>query len=212
MEPGENSLLEVILWSVIAFLSSAVPWSIIIGRLSGFADIRAVGDHNPGAFNVLRAAGAKWFIPAVLLDALKAAIPAGLAWYVFRLNGWDIIPISLASVAGHAFSPFLRFRGGKAVASTFGLWAGLTLGVGPTLMGLVLPIMYSVVVVSGWAVILTILAWGGFVVWYYGAAYPPLIGVWIANLALLIWTHRSDLQQLPGIRPWVLRMIRRDRL
>jgi glycerol-3-phosphate acyltransferase PlsY len=211
MEPGENDMLDVIWGTAIAFLSSAIPWSILIGRLANQTDIRAVGDHNPGAFNVLRAAGAKWFIPAVLLDALKAAIPVGLAWYVFKLNGWGIIPIALASVAGHAFSPFLRFRGGKAVASTFGLWAGLTLGVGPTLMGLVLLIMYNVVVVSGWAVILTMLAWGGFVVWYYGAAYPPLIGVWIANLALLIWTHRSDLRQLPGIRPRLLRLVKRDR-
>ena len=201
-------MLDVILWSAIAFLSSAIPWSLLIGRLANQADIRAVGDHNPGAFNVLRAAGAKWFIPAVLLDALKAAIPVGLAWYVFRLNGWGIIPISLASVAGHAFSPFLRFRGGKAVASTFGLWTGLTLGVGPTLMGLVLLVMYNTVAISGWAVILMMLAWGGFVAWYYGLAHLPFLGVWAVNLALLIWTHRGDLRQPPGIHPRLLRLVK----
>ena len=203
--------LSITLWAAVAFLSSAVPWSIIIGRLSGRDDIRAVGDHNPGAFNVLRAAGPAWFLLAVLLDGFKAAIPVGLAWYAFRINSWAIVPIALASVVGHAFSPLLRFRGGKAVASTFGLWTGLTLGVGPTLMGLLLLLMYNVVAVSGWAIVLVMLSWGGFVVWYYGPVHPPFVGVWAANLALLLWTHRSDLRQLPGLHPRLLRLLKRGR-
>ncbi|MBN1313307.1 MAG: glycerol-3-phosphate acyltransferase [Anaerolineae bacterium] len=204
-------LLNIILWSTLAFLSSAVPWSVIVGRLSSQADIRVVGDHNPGAFNVLRAAGPMWFILAVLLDGFKAAIPVGLAWYVFGVANWGIVPIGFASVAGHVFSPFLHFRGGKAVASTFGLWAGLTLGVGPTLLGLLLLLMYNVVAVSGWAVLLTMLSWGGFVVWYYGPVHPPFVGAWLANLALLIWTHRSDLCRPPGLHSRVLHLLKRDR-
>ena len=203
-------MLDIILWSAIAFLSSVVPWSILVGHLANQADIRAVGDHNPGAFNVLRAAGAKWFIPAVLLDGFKATIPVGLVWHIFRINDWGIVPVSPASVAGHTFSPFLCFRGGKAIPSTFGLWAGLTLGVGPTLMDLVLLVMYNTVVVSGWAVILMMLAWGGFVAWYYGPAHPTFIGAWVANLALLIWTHRGDLRRPPGINPRPPRLLKRE--
>lgn len=145
----------------------------------------------------------------MLLDGFKAAIPVGLAWFSYGLHGWAIVPVALAPVFGHAYSPWLRGRGGKAVASTFGLWTGLTLGAGPIILGLLLGLMYAVFTISGWAVLLAMLAFGGFIIFYYGPTYPEFILVWLGNLLLLIVKHREDLARLPGIRPGLLSRLRR---
>jgi glycerol-3-phosphate acyltransferase PlsY len=143
------------------------------------------------------------------LDGLKGAIPVGLAWFFFRVDGWGILPVALAPVFGHAYSPWLRWRGGKAVATTFGVWTGLTVGVGPTVLGLLLGVMFAVFTISGWAVLLAMFSFGLFVISYYGSSHPEFIGVWLGNLLLLVVKHRGELAHLPGLRPGVLKLLRR---
>jgi len=199
--------MDTILWTLIAFLSGSIPFSVIVGRLSANVDIRKYGDHNPGATNVLRATGWGWFAVAGLLDYLKAAIPVSIPWFWLGIGGWRIIPIALAPLLGHAYSPWLRFRGGKAVATTFGVWTGLTLGAGPIMLGLLLPLAFAVVLVSGWAVVFAMLGLGGFVWRQYSANNPALMAVWLGNLVLLVWKYRQELSQPPGIRPWLMRLV-----
>ncbi len=201
--------MAALAWTLAGFFSGSIPFSVIVGRLAARTDIRQVGDRNPGATNVLRASNWRWFAVALLLDALKAAVPVGLAWYVSGLRGWPIVPVALAPLLGHAYSPWLRFRGGKALASTFGMWAGLTLGAGPIVLGLLTPLMFGVLPVSGWAVVFALLSFGGFVVPYYGGQHPEFTAIWLANLALVAWKYRADLRQPPGIRAWLLRLIGR---
>ncbi|MBN1665539.1 MAG: glycerol-3-phosphate acyltransferase [Anaerolineales bacterium] len=201
--------MNILLWSLIGFLSGAVPYSLLIGRLAGAGDIRRQADHNPGAFNVLRATNWRWFTLAMLLDGFKGAIPVGLAWFGGQVAGWGILPVALAPLLGHAYSPFLKGQGGKAVATTFGIWAGLTTGVVPTVLGLLLGWMYAVVTVSGWAMLLAFGLAGIFINIYYGPAYPQLIGVWLLNLLLIAWRHRADLQQRPALRSWLLNLFHR---
>ena len=201
--------MDVIVWTLVGFLCGSVPFSLLLGRLAGRGDIRGYGDHNPGAANVLRAAGWRWGALAVLLDGFKGAIPVGLAWFFFGVGGWAIVPVALAPVFGHAYSPWLRWRGGKAVATTFGIWTGLTIGVGPTVLGLLLGLMFAVFTISGWAVLLAMLSFGVFIVAYYSPSHPEFIAVWLGNLVLLVVKHRSELAQLPVIRPEVLNLLRR---
>lgn len=158
---------------------------------------------------MLRAAGWRWGALAMLLDYFKGALPVGLAWFFFGVQGWAIVPVALAPVFGHAYSPWLGWRGGKAVATTFGIWSGLTVGAGPILLGLLLGVMFAVFTVSGWAVLLAMLSFGVFVIGYYGPAHPEFIGVWLGNLLLLSIKHRRELAHLPGIRPAVLNLLRR---
>lgn len=127
---------ESLTWILIAFVSGSLPYSVWIGRLALKDDIRSYGDGNPGAFNVFRAGGKGWGWLAILLDGLKGAIPVGFAHYSAGLEGWPLVITALAPVIGHAYSPILKFRGGKAIAVTFGTWTGMTLWLAPTLLGI----------------------------------------------------------------------------
>lgn len=102
--------------SVSAFLLGACPFSVWIGRIAMHKDIRKYGDGNPGSTNVFRAGSIRWGIVAVILDMIKGMPFIILAKHVYMLGQPDIYIIALAAVLGHAFSPFLGFRGGKALA------------------------------------------------------------------------------------------------
>lgn len=173
---------------------------MIVGHLAGEEDIRNYGDHNPGAANVLRAAGWGWGALAMMLDFLKGALPVGMAWFLFGMNGWEIVPVAMAPVLGHAYSPWMRFHGGKAVATTFGIWSGLTIGAIPTLFGLTLGVTFLTFTSSGWAVISSMLSIGVFIAWYYGGVFPEFVWIWALNLILLIARHVPELNKPPGLR------------
>jgi glycerol-3-phosphate acyltransferase PlsY len=191
-------------WIAIGFLSGSIPFSVLIGRLVAGTDIRKIGDRNPGATNVFRAANRRWGVLAILLDSLKGAVPVGVAWFFMGFRDGAILLIALASVLGHAYSPWLKFRGGKAVAVTFGIWAGLTLGVIPTVLGLLLGTMVFVLTSSDWAVILAFLSLGWFVNGYYGPTNPEFVWIWLGNLLLLGWKHRAAFSVRPEIRPGLI--------
>jgi glycerol-3-phosphate acyltransferase PlsY len=192
--------MAVFVLTLAGFVLGSIPFSVLLGRLAVKADIRQVGDHNPGATNVLRAAGWRWGLLAMLLDAFKGALPVGIAWFLLAIHGWQIIPVFLAPLIGHAYSPWLRFRGGKAVATTFGAWAGLTLGVGPTLLGLLLGLMYIVCKSSGWAITLAMLCLGVFIGLYYAPTYPEFMWAWAGNMVILLLRHYQELLLFPRLR------------
>lgn len=192
-----------ILFSVLGFLAGSMPFSVWVGRLLLHADIRAYGDGNPGAANAWRAGGWRAGLAAGLLDYLKGAIPVGLAHFRFGVTGPALIVVALAPVLGHAFSPFLRFRGGKAVAVTFGIWTGLTLGEIPILLGALLGVFYFVLAADSWSVMLGMMGVLGYLLL---RQHPPLlVTVWIGNTLVLAWKHRADLCQKPRLRPWLRR-------
>jgi len=112
---------RVILWTAVGFVSGSIPFSPWLVRLLLGQDIRQYGDGNPGATNTWRAGGWRVGIVALLLDMVKGLLPVGLACSIVGISGWDLVPIALAPVLGHAFSLFLRLRGGKAVAASFGI-------------------------------------------------------------------------------------------
>lgn len=188
----------ILLWTAAAFLSGSIPYSYWLGKYILNLDIRHYGDGNPGATNVMRAAGKRWGVLAALLDALKGAAPAGLAYFIAGFKGWELVIIALAPILGHAFSPWLGFRGGKAVAVTFGVWAGLTLWEAPIILGLALLLTFRLTDNSGWALV--------------GAKFVLIVcfvimrrSEWfiliaVLSLALLAWKYRGDLARLPQLR------------
>lgn len=107
-----------------AYLLGSLPFSVWLGRLFLKKDIRAYGDHNPGAANVFRAGNPVLGMAAVLLDIGKGIPLVVLAGWL-DLSQAATVAVGLAAILGHAFSPWLRFHGGKGVAVTFGVLIGL---------------------------------------------------------------------------------------
>ncbi len=200
--------MSIIVWSIIAFFAGALPFSLWVGRLALGRDIRSYGDANPGASNVLRAGGKGAAALALLLDLLKGAIPVGIAHFQLGFTGWALILVAILPVLGHAFSPFLGGKGGKAVATTGGIWCGLTIWEGPTVGGLLLGLASYCFGANGWAVItaisgmvlylaLTPASWNGLM------ARPASAMIWaigILNLLIVAWKHRADLAKPPQFR------------
>lgn len=119
------------------FLSGSVMYAYVLARIAG-VDLRKVRDGNPGSSNLWRAKGAKWGIAALALDYFKGTFPLFLFVSLGKVtNGYVIALAALSGVAGHAFSPMLRFKGGKAIATTFGAWSVLTKWEAPVILGAV---------------------------------------------------------------------------
>lgn len=106
------------------FLVGSFPTGVLAGRLNGI-DIRTVGSGNVGATNVFRALGKPWGIATLIVDALKGFLPVLLLLKAFPEPSWVPTAGALAAVLGHTFSPFLRFRGGKGVATSAGVFLAL---------------------------------------------------------------------------------------
>jgi glycerol-3-phosphate acyltransferase PlsY len=190
--------MAIIGWTLFGFFLGSLPFSVWIGNLALQKDITKEGDHNPGATNVLRAGNWEWFLLALMLDISKGALPVGIAVYIAGISGWSLIPIALAPPLGHAFSPFLNFHGGKAIAATFGAWIGLTLWKVPLLSVVLLVLSSLLVVPSGWAVLLTLIS--TFLVMLFWLGYLVFLVIFGLHSLLLIFTHRVDLQQRPRLR------------
>jgi glycerol-3-phosphate acyltransferase PlsY len=112
-----------------SYLLGAVPFGLLFGRVLGGIDVRGVGSGNIGATNVLRAAGKKAAVLTLLADAFKGFLPVLLA--ARYLDGeWLPALAGIAAVLGHNYPLYLKFRGGKGVATSFGVVLGMSPGLG----------------------------------------------------------------------------------
>jgi glycerol-3-phosphate acyltransferase PlsY len=114
-------IVSTVLIAMAGFILGAVPFSVIIGRLFLRKDIRKYGDGNPGSVNVFRAGGQKAGLVAVVLDIVKGVPFVFLAHAWLKLPDLSVVIVAICAVLGHAFSPFLRWHGGKSVAISFGV-------------------------------------------------------------------------------------------
>ena len=193
-----DSLSFLIVYTILAFLLGSLPFSVWIGRTTTGKDIRQFGDHNPGATNVLRAGSRVGFLLAMALDISKGALVVGLAYQVWGIQDWRIVPITLAPVAGHAFSPFLKGKGGKALATAFGVWIGLTIW-SLSLAAIGLLVFWRLIIrPPGWALLLT-LACLALVI---AILFPDPIFIIVLALQslVLLYKESADLRQRPSLR------------
>jgi glycerol-3-phosphate acyltransferase PlsY len=109
---------------LIGYLVGSVPFGLLLTRLGGAGDIRAIGSGNIGATNVLRTGRKGLALATLLLDILKGLLPA---WLGYRCYGPDVAVLAgLGAVVGHCFPVWLWFRGGKGVATAAGVMLALT--------------------------------------------------------------------------------------
>jgi acyl phosphate:glycerol-3-phosphate acyltransferase len=129
----------------------------------------------------------------------------GLAYWNYDIDGWGLALIAIAPVLGHAFSPLLRFHGGKALATSFGVWTGLTLWQVPVVLGLNLAFWDGIMATEGWAILFGILGFITFLLLSNAPVYLVTLG--IVNGGLLIWKYRSAFQYKPTVRRWLTRLV-----
>ncbi|HEM61122.1 MAG TPA: hypothetical protein ENO24_02435 [Chloroflexi bacterium] len=197
--------MTVLFYTMLGFFLGSIPFSYLVGRLIAQADIRRFGDGNPGAINAWRAGGWRAGLPAILLDFLKGAVPVGVARILVGISGWGLVPVALAPVAGHAFSPFLRLRGGKGIAATFGAWAGVTLAEGPMALGVSMGVFYVGQTSDAWSVILGMVGFLGYLL--LRGSDPGMLAIWGGHFLLVTWKHRRELRERPRPRRFLKQLI-----
>ena len=182
--------LHIVIALAIGYLLGSIPFGLIFTRLAGAGDVRAIGSGNIGATNVLRT-GKRWAAAATLLcDAGKGALAVYLARHF--LGNIPSLVAALAAFLGHIFPVWLRFKGGKGVATFFGITLVLNLvgGVGGLLTWLAAAAVWRISSLS--ALVAAALT----------PVYFILLGEWLyAALCLLLaviiaFTHRENIARL----------------
>ena len=112
-------ILEILL-SLFAFFLASIPFGFIVGKIKG-VDVRNYGSGNIGATNVSRVLGKKWGVLVLFLDALKGAVPVLIVKHLGFSLTFQVL-VGFLAIAGHCFSPFLKGRGGKGVATGLGVF------------------------------------------------------------------------------------------
>ncbi|WP_261305497.1 glycerol-3-phosphate acyltransferase [Paenibacillus andongensis] len=190
-----------IVWTVCAFLSGSFMFSYWLGLIAK-KNLKTVGDGNPGALNLWKAAGYKLGFVGIVLDFLKGYLILLFVLGNEKVQGYAIISIALAPIIGHAFSPFLKGKGGKAIAVTFGVWSALSNFEASLAFAVVLAILLSAIKVinrgkitsteaDGMQVVVGFLLLG---IYLYLRGYASaILWVWLGNFLLLAYTHRNEL-------------------
>lgn len=179
-----------------AYLLGSLPFAVIVSRLFGLSDPRSYGSGNPGATNVLRSGNKAAALLTLVGDALKGALAVLLARQLVGLWGGATSSVALAGLfafLGHVFSVFLRFRGGKGVATA----AGVLLAMAPAVGGLTLGVWVGVAALARYssaAALAAALAAPALTAWQLGDS--AWIGAVSAMSAILIWRHRDNIRRL----------------
>lgn len=119
-----------LLFIALSYFLGAIPFGLIFGRMFSGIDVRTLGSGNIGATNVLRASGKMAAVLTLIADALKGLLPVLAARLLFQ-DDWITTGSGIAAVLGHAFPVYLKFRGGKGVATSYGVilavapWTGV---------------------------------------------------------------------------------------
>ncbi|MGE5808287.1 MAG: glycerol-3-phosphate 1-O-acyltransferase PlsY [Nitrospirota bacterium] len=187
-------VLSHIITILASYLLGAVPFGLLFTKLFSGIDVRSVGSGNIGATNVLRAAGKKIAVLTLLADGLKGFLPVYVARLLFH-DEWTTALSGAAAVLGHVFPVWLRFKGGKGVATSFGV----------------------VLAVSPWVGLIALLAWlTAAIVWRYSslsalvafASYPlitfivppepskPFGSLSLFIFGMIYYRHRENIKRL----------------
>jgi len=181
-----------ILYALLTYLLGSLPTGYILFLITEKKDIRNFGSHSTGATNVLRLKGWKFALPVLAIDLLKGAIPVFIAFRLFEDQGFSVICAFLA-VIGHCFPVYLKFKGGKGVATTVGVYSVLAFK--PFLLSLA--VFVFVVLITRYvslASLLSTILFPLFVFLLQGDI--QIIGLGIAVFALVAFRHWENIGRL----------------
>jgi glycerol-3-phosphate acyltransferase PlsY len=194
---------------IASYLVGAIPFGLLIAKAHGI-DLRAVGSGNIGATNVSRALGKKWGYFCFALDVLKGLGPMLAAMFILPTELttgkiWLWLVVGAAAILGHVFPVYLKFKGGKGVATSL----GVVLGLWPwyTIVGLMTFAIWVIVVliwryislgsIVGAIVFPLLLAVAIYIMpdWHFAALWP-LLAAAMALCAVIIFRHKDNIKRL----------------
>ncbi|MCK4353421.1 glycerol-3-phosphate 1-O-acyltransferase PlsY [candidate division WOR-3 bacterium] len=183
--------MNYLLAFVFGFLFGSIPWGYVFAKVFKKIDIREYGSQNTGATNVWRVCGKSLGIPVFLLDVAKGFLPVFLSKVHFGIN--PAIIAGLSAILGHAFTPWLKFKGGKGVATGLGVFIGLAPSGAAIAFGvwLILFLVFRWVSVAsmGASAVLTIL------IFIWNRISPISFFILIIFL-FVIFSHRANIKRL----------------
>ncbi|MDH3459161.1 MAG: glycerol-3-phosphate 1-O-acyltransferase PlsY [Gemmatimonadota bacterium] len=185
--------MNIPLWLVAAYFAGSFPTSYLAGRIAGI-DLRQHGSKNLGATNVYRVLGWKYAVPVGLVDVAKGAVPVLLASARAGQGSWIPVVVGGAAVAGHVFSVFLKFRGGKGVATA----AGAVLGLAPTSLAAAAVVWIAVLAGTGFVSLASIMGALTFplAVRFLAPDAANVFWIGVALAAFIVFTHRANILRL----------------
>ena len=197
MRMDTNNILVGAVWLLAAYLIGGIPFGYLIGRMRG-VDVRTVGSKNIGATNVFRTVGKKWGFLAFALDVSKGLLPT-LAAKAWAPLDWLPLAVGITCVVGHMLTPYMKFKGGKGVATAFGMLIGLV----PALVGVAFLVFVVAFASSNYISLGSCLAAAflAVAVWFpwlgaRGVADLPQCILVTAIALFVIWKHRANIKRL----------------
>jgi acyl phosphate:glycerol-3-phosphate acyltransferase len=175
---------------VFGYLLGSIPFGLILTRMAGLGDVRTIGSGNIGATNVLRTGNKKLAAATLLLDALKGTAAAALAWHFIAPEAG--IAAGCAAFIGHLFPVWLRFKGGKGVAT----YIGVVLGLAPLMVLVFAVVWLAMAKISRYsslsALVATLVV--PVVEWFFG---DHRISVLLAVMTVITWIrHHENIKRL----------------
>jgi acyl phosphate:glycerol-3-phosphate acyltransferase len=179
---------------LLAYLVGAIPTSWIAAKLGAGIDLREHGSKNLGATNLYRVLGWRWAIPVGAFDIAKGTAPTLLLPPRIGPASWIPLAVGAAAIVGHVFSVFVRFRGGKGVATS----AGVVLALAPVPLGASALAWIAVLWGTGYMSLASITGAVAFPIaaWALGTANPYVLPVGALLAAFIVFTHRANLRRL----------------
>ena len=181
--------MQVAIAALVGYLLGSIPWGLVLTRMVGI-DIRTVGSGNIGATNVLRTGHKFLAFMTLILDASKGAVAALIFMQISELAG---IVAAFAAVVGHNFPIWLKFKGGKGVATTLGalLMVSWPVGILTCAVWLLVAGMFRF---SSLASILAIIASPGIALWFSGNQHIVMMAAGLAVLSVI--RHKDNIRRL----------------
>ncbi len=199
-------------YALLAYFVGSIPTSYLVGRIFGGVDLRREGSGNLGATNTYRVLGMKAAVPVAVVDVTKGWLPT---WLFPSIDGSGVWTWTLAyggaAIAGHIFSLWVRFKGGKGVATSAGVF--IALAPGATLVALVV----WTVVVAAWKIvslasIAAAVSLPIAVMLLPQRTDPQLLAFTVGLALFVVWAHRANIGRLLRGEEKRIRDARRDRI
>lgn len=185
----------LIIMLLIAYILGSIPTGVWIGKKICGLDIREHGSKNTGATNAIRVLGAKVGFLVLFLDIIKGVIPVLAAQYIFKMSDIYLLIIGITAIVGHILSIFLKFKGGKGVATSLGVFLVLS----PKVMLIIIGLFIIIVAITRYVSLGSIVCAFLFPIltyFIYGVEKKATIFLGIIVAIYIIYKHKTNIYRL----------------